>query len=156
VTLDPTSNTGARDTPASAGAAPPPAAKPAEEAAAPPPPPPPPAAVQSAAPAPASAPTGTTRRRFGATVAGQTIVGPAPNVMPGIAIYGMAALDRDGLWAPAIFVGATHVWRTDIAETDGSASFALDAASLDACPLRLGWPRLAVRPCASALAGRLS
>jgi hypothetical protein len=76
--------------------------------------------------------------------------------MPGIAIYVMAALDRDGAWAPALFVGATHVWRAGLSESGGTASFALDAATLDACPLRLRWSRLTARPCASALVGRLS
>jgi hypothetical protein len=76
--------------------------------------------------------------------------------MPGIALYVMAALDRDGAWAPALFVGATHVGRADLSEAGGTASFALDAATLDACPLRLRWSRLTARPCASALAGRLS
>jgi hypothetical protein len=76
--------------------------------------------------------------------------------MPGLAAYAKIALDRDGIWAPALVLGATHVWRTDISEADGSASFTLDAATLDACPVRVGSPRFAFRPCASALAGRLS
>ena len=59
-------------------------------------------------------------------------------------------------WSPALFVGATHVWRSDLSEPGGAASFTLDAASLDACPLRLRWSRLAARPCASALVGRLA
>src|SRR5437762_1464135 len=81
---------------------------------------------------------------------------PAPSSRPGVAVYGMAELDRGGLWAPALFVGATHVWRNDLAESGGTASFTLDAASVDACPLRLGWSRLVARPCASALVGRLA
>jgi hypothetical protein len=133
----------------------PPAPKPDERPSPPGPPAPlvttkavaPPIPVQSAR---------TTKRQFGATAAGQTIFGPAPTVMPGIALYAMAALDRDGLWAPALFLGATHVWRSDLSEPGGRASFTLDAASLDACPLRLRWSRLAARPCASALVGRLA
>jgi hypothetical protein len=105
--------------------------------------------------APAAAVAGTPRH-FGVYAAGQTIFGPAPAVMPGVAVYGMAALDRDGVWAPALFVGATHVWRNDLAEPGGSASFTLDAASVDACPLRVGRAHLAARPCASALVGRLA
>jgi hypothetical protein len=159
VTLDPASRAGARGapdptggaTPESAAAAVPPAPKPDAASLAPPAPP-----VTVESPAAASAPAGATRRRFGATLAGQTIFGPAPDVMPGIAIYAMAALDRDGVWAPAVFLGATHVWRSNISEADGSASFVLDAGSLDACPLRLRSARVAVRPCAWALAGRLT
>ena len=117
--------------------------------------PPPPVSLTSVAP-PVRRPATTTRRELGVSLAGQTIFGPAPAVMPGIAIYVMAALDRDGAWAPALFVGATHVGRAGLSESGGTASFALDAATLDACPLRLRWSRLTARPCASALVGRLS
>ena len=144
VTLDPTLKRNAADTSgasstAEGGAdrAPPPAEKPADRSTA--------AAASPAASAarhrrsrrrrPRRLPA---RRQFGASVAGQTIFGPAPAVMPGIAIYGMAALERDGVWSPALFLGATHVWRDDLSEPGGTASFTLDAASLDACPLRLG------------------
>jgi hypothetical protein len=91
-----------------------------------------------------------------ALAAAQTIFGPAPSVMPGIALYLLVGVDREGPWAPALVVGATHVWRSDLAETGGAASFTLDAASLDACPLRLRWSRLTARPCVSALIGRLA
>jgi hypothetical protein len=131
----------------------PPAEKPGAEPA--PPPPAPPAAVESVPP-PAPGPAIETRRQFAATIAGQTIFGPAPGVLPGIALYGMAALERDGIWAPALFIGATRVWRNDLSQPGGAASFILDAASLDACPLRVGLSRLVARPCASALLGRLA
>jgi hypothetical protein len=112
----------------------------------------PPAVVGAVAPpAPVAA-----RRHFGVSVAAQTIFGPAPAVMPGIAISGMAALDRGGVWSPAIFVGAMHVWRSDLAETGGTASFTLDAATVDVCPLRVGGSGVVARPCASALVGRLN
>ena len=105
---------------------------------------------------PAAAPAAATKRELGVTLAGQTVFGAAPSVMPGLALYAMAALERDGPWAPALFLGATHVWRSDLVESGGAASFTLDAASLDACPLRLRLSSLAVRPCASALFGRLA
>jgi len=121
----------------------------------PPAPPAPPTAVESPAPAALAAPSATTHR-FGVSVAGQTILGPAPAVMPGVALYGMLALDRDSVWAPALIIGATHVWRHDLEQTDGKASFTLDAASVDACPLRIGRSSFVARPCASALVGRLN
>ena len=112
----------------------------------------PPVIVEPAAPvAPEPA-----RRRFGAYVAGETTFGPAPAVMPGIALHGMAALERDGVWAPALFVGLTHAWRSDLSQSNGAASFTLDAATVDVCPLRFGGSLLAARPCASALVGRLA
>ncbi len=96
------------------------------------------------------------RRRFGVYVAGETTFGPAPAVMPGIALHGMTALERDGVWAPALFVGLTHAWRSDLSQSNGAASFTLDAATVDVCPLRFGGSLLAARPCASALVGRLA
>jgi hypothetical protein len=114
----------------------------------------PPVAVEPAAP-PAPVAPEPARRHFGAYVAGETIFGPAPAVMPGIALHGMAALERGGVWAPALFVGLRHAWRSDLFQTGGDASFTLDAASVDACPLRFGGSRFAARPCASALVGRL-
>ena len=115
----------------------------------------PPPPVESPAPPPPLS-LSTTRPEFGAQLAGQTIFGPAPGVMPGVAIYGMAALDREGPWAPALFVGVTRVWRSNFSEPGGTASFTLAAASLDACPLRLRWARVDARPCASGLLGRMA
>ncbi|HMF42846.1 MAG TPA: hypothetical protein VKQ32_19375 [Polyangia bacterium] len=148
VTLDPTLKGSAPAT----SSAPPPAVKPPAEAVVAKPPAP---AVESPARAVAT-PASATKRRFGVAVAGQTIFGPAPNVMPGIALYVMAALDRGGAWSPALFVGATRVWRDDLSQPGGSASFTLDAASVDACPIRLAGSALTVHPCASALVGRMA
>jgi hypothetical protein len=89
-------------------------------------------------------------------LAGQAIFGPAPAVMPAVTLSLTAMLNRDGRWSPAMFVGVTHGSRSDLSEPGGTASFSLDAASLDVCPLRLRWSGLTTRPCASALLGRLS
>jgi hypothetical protein len=96
------------------------------------------------------------RRELGVSLDGQTIFGPAPSVLPGIAVYVTAALDRPGPWSPALTLGGTHVWRSDLPQTGGAASFTLDAANLDACPLRWRWAHLTARPCATALVGRLA
>ena len=95
-------------------------------------------------------------RQFNAAVAGQTIFGPAPAAMPGVGLYVTVALDRQSPWAPALIVGAVHVWRSDLVERGGTASFTLDAGSLDACPLGLRWSGLTARPCVAALVGRLA
>jgi hypothetical protein len=115
----------------------------------------PPAASNPPAPPPAPPPAAL-RRELAISAAGQAMFGPAPSAMPGIALYVMAGLDRDGAWAPAVVIGATHVWRADLAESGGTASFTLDAGSVDVCPLHLRWARLTARPCASALLGRLT
>lgn len=113
-----------------------------------------PATLES--PTPPSRVPAARKQRFGAYVAGQTIFGPGPSVMPGLALYAMAALDGDGAWSPALFLGATHIWRDGLSEPGGTASFTLDAASLDACPFRVARSRFVARPCASALVGRLA
>jgi hypothetical protein len=76
--------------------------------------------------------------------------------MPGLALYAMVGVDRTRLWSPAVLLGATHAWRTDISAEGGTAAFTLDAASFDACPFRLRLGRVEARPCASALVGRFS
>jgi hypothetical protein len=98
----------------------------------------------------------TTRYELGAQLAGHALFGPIPAVMPGIALYASAAIKRDGPWAPAIILGAMHAWRSDLAELGGTASFALDAGSVDACPLRLFGSAFAARPCVSLLLGRMT
>jgi hypothetical protein len=159
VTLDPTVR---RKTPAPADVASPSGPKPPQSAAASASPPPavaktpvPPAIVEATEPRPPALPV-RTPRELGVFLAGQTIFGPAPSVMPGIALHGMAALAREGVWAPALFVGLTHAWRQRISEAGGDASFTLDAATIDACPLRVRLSWLAARPCASALVGRIA
>lgn len=95
-------------------------------------------------------------RRFGAYLAGQTIWGPAPAVMPGIALSASAALDRDAVWSPAVLAGFGHNWTTGLGEPGGTASFMLDAIEVDGCMLRWRVSRLEARACASALMGLLS
>jgi hypothetical protein len=95
------------------------------------------------------------RARWGLEFAGQAFVGPAPGVMPGIALYAMLGVERPSSWSPVALLGATHAWRSDLEEPGGTASFMLDAASLDACPLLFRTSVLETRPCASLLGGRL-
>jgi hypothetical protein len=91
-----------------------------------------------------------------AYLAGQTIWGPAPGTMPGVAAYAIVTMDHDALWSPAIAFGVLHAWRSDLPEPGGSASFSLDAATVDACVLRLRASRVSMRACAAALLGRLT
>jgi hypothetical protein len=74
--------------------------------------------------------------------------------MPGVTLYVMGAIERDGPWAPALVLGATHAWRSDLAEQGGTASFVLDAATVDACPLRVRRFGVTARPCLAVLVGR--
>lgn len=109
--------------------------------------------VEAEAPPEASVPS---TARFDFALAAQAFVGPAPGVMPGVALYALVGVDRPRLWSPRLVFGFTHAWRTDVEEQGGTASFLLDAASLDACPIRVNLPRVELLPCASALGGRLS
>jgi hypothetical protein len=96
------------------------------------------------------------RARLGLQLAFQTFVGPAPDLMPGVALYALAGIEREQLWSPSVMLGATHVSRGGFDAPGGTARFSLDAASLDACPIRWRSSRLELRPCASVLVGRLA
>jgi hypothetical protein len=96
------------------------------------------------------------RPRFGAGVAGEVVSGPAPDALPGLSVYLMAALDREALWSPAAILRATHAWTNSVPESGGTAAFTLDALTLDACPLRLAVSTFEARACASGLYGRLA
>jgi hypothetical protein len=93
---------------------------------------------------------------WGVQLGPQSLAGPAPSLMLGVSLYAQLGLERPGIWSPLGMWGASHVARSDVREAGGMASFRLDAASFDACPLRLRWGRLDARPCGSILAGRLS
>jgi hypothetical protein len=93
---------------------------------------------------------------FGVQLAVQALLGPAPQVMPGVAVFGVASLERGSVWSPSVSIGATHAGKSETQEAGGNASFTLDAASFDACPLRLRLGAVRVRPCASVLIGRFS
>jgi hypothetical protein len=110
----------------------------------------------SAADEPPTAAGSSGRPVFGVVVAAQSFVGPAPRLMGGVALYGMAAVDGSPLWSPAVVLGATYSLRTGLEEQGGTASFALLAASVDACPFRFRLGAVEARPCASGLGGRLT
>ena len=93
---------------------------------------------------------------FGVHLAAQSFVGPAPQVMPGVAVYALAGLERRAPWSPAILLGATHAWQSGGRAPGGIASFELDAVTIDACPIRLRLGGIQARPCGSVLAGRFS
>ena len=96
------------------------------------------------------------RPTFGAQLAAEAFVGVAPGVMPGVALFAMAGVDRPSPWSPAFVLGVRHAFRSNVPEPGGNASFTLDAATLDICPIRFRLSVLEVRPCGSALFGRMS
>jgi hypothetical protein len=76
--------------------------------------------------------------------------------MPAAAVHVIAGLERPSVLSPAVALGATHAWRAGVVEQGGTAVFLLDAATLDACPLRVELAPITARPCGAALVGRLS
>jgi hypothetical protein len=83
------------------------------------------------------------------------VLGPAPSLMPGLALALGVAWEQASLWSPALRLTAAHHWLSGVSESNGSADFQLDSGSLELCPLRLGVRRIGVRACANAQAGRL-
>jgi len=101
-------------------------------------------------------PSAPMRGLFSAELAAEAFAGPTPGLMPAFGLFVLAGVDRVEPWSPSVFVGATHAWRPGLDEPGGRVSFELDAASLDACPLRLRLAFVDARPCVSVLLGRFS
>lgn len=94
--------------------------------------------------------------RFAVHLVGQAQFGVAPGVMPGLGLDAMAGLDRPALWSPAIVLGISHAWRSGVHATGGTAAFALDAVTLEACPFRVVLAPFEGRACGAGLAGVLA
>lgn len=122
-----------------------------------PPPAPRPISPPRAAPAVTAPPAPDTPHTVWAIDAGGWVVqGPAPRLMPGVALGALVARDGAGLWSPALALSWLHAGSGELAEPGGTAAFTLEAAILDLCPVRLARGRVEARGCASALVGRLA
>jgi hypothetical protein len=115
-----------------------------------------PAGGPSALPVSGPAPPVVAEWRFGTGAGAQAIAGATPDILPGVAVYLLAALDRNALWSPAAVVWGTHAATSGLVEPGGTAAFTLDAVTLDACALRIQVSAFEARACASALYGRLA
>lgn len=111
----------------------------------------PPVTARPALAAPASARTGGSIE-----AGGWVVVGPAPRLMPAVALGGLVGRDRAGLWSPALALSWLHAGSGELAEPGGSAAFRLDVAIVDLCPVRIARWQVEARACASALLGRLA
>jgi hypothetical protein len=122
---------------------------PALETPTPAPPPRPSAAMAAAAPPP-SRPAAKPRTAWAAEAGAQAIAGPAPRVMSALWVGARLMRDRPGSpWSPALVLSVVHAWAGGLGEPGGTAAFTLDAANLDACPLRLATRGLEARACGS-------
>jgi len=96
------------------------------------------------------------RPHFALQLAGDSFVAPAPGVMIGVGVRALAGVDTASIWSPALVLGAARAWRSGVEARGGTASFTLDAATLDACALRFALASVETRWCAFLLGGRLS
>jgi hypothetical protein len=146
--------------PPAAEAGPPPAedtaAAPAPDAAPPEPAPAEPAAPPVAVSAPSAA-VAATRAPVEAAphfswaggLEAELLGGAAPEPMLGAKLWLRAGWERASVWAPELGLSFSHERLSDSAQLGSQADFALSAAGLDLCPLRLGSPTLNLRPCAA-------
>jgi hypothetical protein len=90
------------------------------------------------------------------TIGGEGAWGPAPQAMPGVSGYVMVGLAAPSVWSPAVAIGGVSLWSPDLEQPGGTASFTLDAVTLDGCPVRFAFRPFEARACASALIGRFA
>jgi hypothetical protein len=100
----------------------------------------------------------TTSRRSALTLgaAAQGMSGPAPSLMPGVTAQALWVLERGSLWSPAARLSAGYHWRGGLQQTGGIADFELPLFALELCPLSVGPPGVAVRPCLLGAVGPLT
>jgi hypothetical protein len=82
---------------------------------------------------------------------------PAPAPMPGIGLSALVRDDRRAWFAPAGRLTLSHFGRSGFSASRGvgEASFQLDTATLELCPLQLRLARLGIGPCGFATGGVL-
>jgi len=144
--------------------APPPPAPRADDTPPPPPPPPepvppPPAPVvvqSTVAPPPAEPPSPPPVHRLDVGAAFRVASGPAPSLMPGVALVAGWERDTASAFALKVQLVAAHHARGGWSSADGGADFALDVATVHVCPLRVGPVVARARLCASGTAGRIA
>jgi len=127
-----------------------------QPAPAPPPPPEPatPVVRVSVAPPPVEA-SPPPVHRFDVGGAVRFASGPAPSLMPGLAVVAGWERDTGSVFSWKVQLTAAHHARNGWSTFDGSADFTLDLVTLAACPLRVGPHVVRARLCASAAAGRI-
>lgn len=144
--------------PATATAEPPapPSPAPAPEPAVAEPPPLPPAApptVQAKIALPPAEPSAPPVYRWDVGGAFRVASGPAPSLMPGLALVAGWERDTASVLTLKVELIAGHYAR-DTATFDGTARVVLDLIGLRLCPLRVGSEGIRARLCASGSAGR--
>jgi len=93
------------------------------------------------------------RLSFG--VAAAALFNQAPELAPGASAAVALELLPGAVLSPLLRLSVLHVERRGIVTFSGKANFAFTLPTLDVCPVRLGPPLLAVRPCAYGSVGLL-
>jgi hypothetical protein len=92
---------------------------------------------------------------LGGGLAAQVSYGIGPEALLGGAVWLSAGWGRPGLWSPELTLSWTYQRLGGFEDPLGAADFALNAAGLALCPIRIGNGTLEVRPCGTAASGRL-
>jgi hypothetical protein len=93
--------------------------------------------------------------RFSVGLAATVFLNQAPKLAPGGSASLALEVHPGVLLSPLFRLSVTHVQRRDIAAAAGEANFAFTLPTLDVCPVRIGPPVLALRPCAFGRVGLL-
>jgi hypothetical protein len=88
-------------------------------------------------------------------VSAQALFGVAPDALVGGQLWLRAHWERDGIWSPALGLSYSHQRLDELVRDQGLADFALNVATLELCPLRLGGAVFSVGPCLLGSLGRL-
>jgi hypothetical protein len=91
-------------------------------------------------------------------IAGAAVIGtwgPAPEMMPGAALFASVSNERRSVLSPSLRLRLSHSEAGGFEESGGTASFRVDVATLELCPLRLGTTEVNLRPCGFASGGIL-
>lgn len=91
-------------------------------------------------------------------IAGAAVVGTwgaAPEMMPGAALFASVSNERRSVLSPSLRLRLSHSEAGGFEEAGGTASFRVDVATLELCPLRLGTTEVNLRPCGFASGGIL-
>jgi hypothetical protein len=81
--------------------------------------------------------------------------GAAPQPLIGGELWLRASWERGSLLSPELGASLAHDRVSGVERPEGSADFALSAAGLELCPLRLGSARLRLQPCIASTFGWL-
>jgi hypothetical protein len=83
-------------------------------------------------------------------IAGAAVVGTwgaAPDIMPGAALFASVSNERRSVLSSSLRLRLSHSEAGGFEEPGGTASFRVDVATLELCPLRLGTTEVNLRPC---------